>query len=81
MQTEHQYTFQRLDHQRARARNDSDGGLPVLDGELDGDAEALPVAGRFRDVFTDLLGGLRVGSIAGRRVRRKEQGEVLDEER
>jgi len=34
-----------------------DGGLAVDDGELDGDAQALPVLGGLHDVLTDLLGG------------------------
>jgi hypothetical protein len=35
--------------------DDGDGGLAVLDGELDGDAEAFPLAGGFGDIFTDLF--------------------------
>ena len=35
-----------LDDERRGGRDDGDLGLTVLDGELDGDAEALPVLGR-----------------------------------
>jgi hypothetical protein len=33
--------------------------LSVLDRQLDGDSETLPVAGSLGDVFSDLLGGLQ----------------------
>ena len=46
------------DDERRSGRDDRDGGLTVLDRELDRDAEALPVAGRLGDVLTDLLGRL-----------------------
>lgn len=42
-----------LDDEGGCGWDDRDGGLTVLDGELDGDAEALPVAGGFGDIFTD----------------------------
>jgi hypothetical protein len=42
-----------LDDERGGGRDDGDSGLTVLDGELDGDAEALPVSGGFGDIFTD----------------------------
>ena len=31
-------------------------GLPVLDGELDGDLQSLPLRGGLGDVLTNLLG-------------------------
>ena len=45
-----------LDDQRGGGGNDRDGGLTVLDGQADGDAETLPVASGLGDIFTDLLG-------------------------
>jgi hypothetical protein len=45
-----------LDDQGGGRGNDRDGGLTVLDGQADGDAETLPVAGGLGDIFTDLLG-------------------------
>ena len=45
-----------LDDQGRGGRNDRDGSLTVLDGQADGDAETLPVAGGLGDIFTDLLG-------------------------
>jgi hypothetical protein len=42
--------------------NDGADGLTVLDGELDGDLETLPVSGGLGNVFSDLLGGLQGGS-------------------
>ena len=36
--------LQSLDDKGRCRRDDADGGLTVLDGELDGDAETLPVA-------------------------------------
>lgn len=47
--------LQGADDERRGRRDDSNRGLTVLDRELDGDAEALPVAGRLGDVLTDLL--------------------------
>ena len=38
--------------------NNRDLGLAILDGEFDGDAEALPVlGGLFGDIFSDFLRG------------------------
>lgn len=45
-----------LDDERRGGGNDRDGSLTVLDGELDGDAESLPVASSLGDILTDLLG-------------------------
>ena len=45
-----------LDDERRGGGNDRDGGLTVLDGQLDRDAESLPVAGGLGDIFTDLCG-------------------------
>lgn len=45
-----------LDDERRGGGDDRDSGLTVLDGELDGDAKTLPVAGGLGDIFTDLLG-------------------------
>jgi hypothetical protein len=45
-----------LDDQGGSRGNDRDGGLTVLDGQADSDAESLPVAGGLGDIFTDLLG-------------------------
>jgi len=49
------WLLERLDDEGGGRGDDGDGGLTVLDGELDGDAEAFPVACCFGDVFTDLL--------------------------
>ena len=43
-----------LDDERRGGGNDRDGGLTVLDGQLDGDAETLPVTSGLGDIFTDL---------------------------
>lgn len=45
-----------LDDKGGGGGNDRDGGLTVLDGQADGDAETLPVASGLGDIFTDLLG-------------------------
>ena len=45
-----------LDDEGRGGGNDRDGGLTVLDGQADGDAETLPVASGLGDIFTDLLG-------------------------
>ena len=42
-----------LDDEGGSRGDDTDGGLSILDGELDGDAEAFPVTGGFGDIFTD----------------------------
>lgn len=54
-------TLQSLDDQGRSGGDDGDGGLSVLDGELDSDSETLPVAGSLGNVFSDLLGGLGLG--------------------
>jgi hypothetical protein len=51
-------TLKSLDDQRASRGNDRDGGLTVLDSQLDGDTETLPVTSGLGNVFSDLLGGL-----------------------
>ena len=43
-----------LDDQGRGGGHDRDGGLTVLDGQADGDAETLPVASGLGDIFTDL---------------------------
>ena len=43
-----------LDDERRGGGNDGDSGLTVLDGQLDRDAETLPVASGLGDIFTDL---------------------------
>jgi hypothetical protein len=43
-----------LDDEGRSGGNDGDGGLTVLDGQLDGDAQTLPVTGSLGDIFTDL---------------------------
>ena len=45
-----------LDDEGRGGGNDGDGGLTVLDGQLDGDAQTLPVTGGLGDIFTDLCG-------------------------
>jgi hypothetical protein len=45
--------FEGFDDERGGGRDDRDLGLTVLDGELDSDAEALPVASGLCNVFTD----------------------------
>jgi hypothetical protein len=44
------------DDQRRGGGNHRDGGLTILDRELDGDTESLPVASGLGDIFTDFLG-------------------------
>lgn len=44
--------LQGLDDERGGRRNNGDSGLTVLDRELDGDTETLPVAGSFGNIFT-----------------------------
>jgi len=46
-----------LDDERRSRGDDRDGGLTVLDGELDRDTETFPVTSGLGDIFTDLLGG------------------------
>ena len=43
-----------LDNERRSGGHDGDGGLTVLDGQLDRDTEAFPVASGLGDIFTDL---------------------------
>jgi hypothetical protein len=47
-----------LDDEGGSGGNDRGDGLSVLDGQLDGDLESLPVAGGLGNVLSDLLGGL-----------------------
>jgi hypothetical protein len=50
------FTFERFDDQRGGGRDNGHGGLTVLDGQLDGDTETLPVSGGLGDIFTHFLG-------------------------
>jgi hypothetical protein len=43
-----------LDDEGGSGGNDGDGGLTVLDGQLDSDTETLPVTSGLGDIFTDL---------------------------
>lgn len=53
-----------LDDKSRCGWDDSDGSLTVLDGQLDGNTQTLPVTGGLGNVFSDLLGGLRsVGKV------------------
>ena len=56
-----------LDDEGRGGGNDRDGGLTVLDGQLDGDAQTLPVTGGLGDIFTDLC--RFVSSCSERRMR------------
>ncbi|KAG1332013.1 putative 60S ribosomal protein L12-like [Cocos nucifera] len=61
-----------LDHQGGGRGHHRHLGLAVLHGELDGDAEALPILGRLLgDVFTNLLGGETEGTDLGRQGARR----------
>jgi hypothetical protein len=71
-------TLQSLDDQGRSGGDDRDGRLTVLDGELDGDAETLPVAGGLGDVFSDLLGGLWRRANDVREAGRGEASEVSE---
>ena len=51
-----------LDNERRGGGNDGDGGLTVLDGQPDSDAETLPVASGLGDIFTDLCAPLAAAS-------------------
>jgi hypothetical protein len=53
-----EHTLEGPDDKRRSGRYDRDLGLSVLDSELYSDAEALPLGGRFGNVFSDLLRGL-----------------------
>ena len=46
-------------------QEDGDDNPPVLDLELDGDLEALPLLGGLGDVISDLLGGQAEGTDLG----------------
>lgn len=60
-ETQPRPTLERLDDQRRGRWDDRDGSLSVLDGELDGNSQTLPVAGSLGNVFSDLLWRLREG--------------------
>lgn len=62
--------LQRADDERRCGGNDGDGSLTVLDGELHGDAKALPVTRGLSDIFADLLGGQTKGTNLGSQRRR-----------
>ncbi len=47
--------LQSLDDQRSSRWHHLDGGLTVLDNQLAGDLQALPVRGGLGDIITDLL--------------------------
>merc|ERR1719189_2899763 len=57
--------LQGLDDKGRGRRYHGDGGLPVLDLELDRHLETLPVAGRLGDVVTNLLGRQTKGTHLG----------------
>ena len=50
-------TLESLDHKGGGGGDDGNSSLTVLDGELHGNAQALPCSGRLGDIFSDLLGG------------------------
>lgn len=54
-----------LDDKGRGGGNNGDGGLTVLDGQADGDAETLPVASVLGDIFTNLLGRQTEGTDLG----------------
>lgn len=54
-----------LDDKGRGGGNNGDGGLTVLDGQADGDAETLPVACVLGDIFTNLLGRQTEGTDLG----------------
>lgn len=49
-------TLESPDHESAGGGDDGDGGLTVLDGQLDGYAQTFPLLGGLGDIFTDFLG-------------------------
>merc|ERR1711992_326613 len=57
--------LQGLDDQGGGRGDDADLGLPVLDGQLDGDLQALPFGGGLGDVLANLLGGEAQGTDLG----------------
>ena len=57
--------LQSLDDEGRGRGDDVDGGLTVLDGQLDGDLQTLPVLSGLGDVVTDLLGGETKGTDLG----------------
>lgn len=67
-----------LDDEGRSGGNDGDGGLTVLDGQLDGDTETLPVTSGLGDIFTDLYGLVR---LVFRRCLRRSVGYILLGER
>ena len=50
--------LERSDDERRGRGNDRGDGLSVLDRQLDGDLETLPVSGGLGNVLSNLLGGL-----------------------
>jgi len=46
--------FKGLDDERRSGGDNRDGSLTVLDGQLDRDAQTLPVSGGLGNIFTDL---------------------------
>ena len=48
-----------LDDERSSGGNDVDLGVTVLDGQLAGDLQALPITGSLGDVISNLLGRLK----------------------
>ena len=54
-----------LDDEGGGRGDDADLGLPVLDGQLDGDLQALPFGGGLGDVLANLLGGETQGTDLG----------------
>ena len=57
--------LQGLDDQGGSGGHHRHLGLTVLDGQLDGDLQTLPVGGGLGDVVTDLLGGETQGTNLG----------------
>ena len=54
-----------LDDQGSGRGHDRNLGLTVLDGQLDGDLQTLPVSGGLGDVVTNLLGRQTKGTNLG----------------
>lgn len=55
-----QRTLESFDDEGRGGGNDGNGGLTVLDGELDGDTQTLPSTSGLCDILTDLLGCLNI---------------------